>query len=300
MGTIHDNTPDYPIISWKVPVTAGTINVTYNLATFSADISAASLWGFATAVGGVAEADSLMGVLAAAVQDAMTDPAKHNVAAAVITGGYEWSTGTEIVLKGKLSASGFAPATDIVVEFNLAAHEPIFGTGTGGNYTLDSISGIGFSDFSLDGFWAPQSKSVYDDRDFENTSFTAASLSGNNLTTVQWGDEKVFRILQFPVVYAAYIFEYRRVLDVFSGPAQTDTADPNNLLQNLQAAVSASNTNFRLRVYQDDGEYRLAYMRDQNLMNSAKGFLEDISARGAMFSVTIPLRDLGADGTGAV
>jgi len=300
MGNIHENTPDYPIISWKVPITVGTIDVTYDGATETGTISAASLWGFATAVGGVAEADSLMGVLAATVQGVMTDPAKHNVAAAVITGGYEWSTGSEVVLKGKLTASGFAPATNIVVEFNLAAHEPIFGVSAGGNYTISSITSTGFSEFSLDGFWAPQSKSVYDDRDFENTSFTAASLSGNNLTTVQWGDEKVFRILQFPVVYAAYIFDYRRVLDVFSGPAQTDPDDPNNLLQNLQAAVSATNSNFRLRVYQDDGEYRLAYMRDQNLMNSAKGFLEDISARGAMFSVTIPLRDLGDDGTGAV
>ncbi len=299
MGNIHENTPEYPIISWKVPIALGTIDVTYNGSTFSGDLSAGSFWGFATAAT-AATSDSLMGHLAQAVEAVMTDPAKHNIAAATIVGSYEWSTGSEVVLKGRLKSSGFSPATDIVIEINLPELEPIFGLASGSDYTISSITALGFSDFSVDGFWAPQSKSVYDDRDFENTSFTAASLSGDNLTTVQWGDEKVFRILQFPVVYAAYIFKYRRVLDVFSGPAQTDVDDPNNLLQNLQAAVSGTNTNFRLRVYSDDGEYRVAYMRSQELMNSTKGFLEDISARGAMFSVTIPLRDLGDDGTGAV
>tara|TARA_B100000497_G_C7607228_1_gene364660 strand:+ start:191 stop:1081 length:891 start_codon:yes stop_codon:yes gene_type:complete len=296
MSYFDQTTPEYPIISWIESVPAMNIDVTYDGVTEQTSVPASSLWGFATDSSGVADADSLLGYLAEAVQDNLV--AEHGIALATVTGGYEWRTdGSEIVLKGKLTLSGFTPATNVVVE--LDTNHSIFGLEVSGDYTIPSVVS-GYSDFSAAGYWAPYNKTVYDDRTFENTSFSAETISGDNLSVVKWGDRKTFRILEFPTVYAAYVYEYRRELAVFSDPAGTNVDDPNNLLINLQTAASATNTNFKLRIYQDDGEYRLGYLFDQELMTSSTGFLEDISARGAMFKVTIPLRDLGDDNTGAV
>jgi hypothetical protein len=295
---MENNTPEFPIITWKAAVPANVVNVTYNSSTFTGTMAADDHWGYASAVGGDADVDSLMYVLAAVVQDVMTDAAKHNVAAAVITPAYEWTTSGDLILRGKLTASGFAMATSIVVTMATAT-EPTFGLAASGNYTISSVTSIGRSDWSLAGYWAPYNKTVWDDRDYENTSFSAQSLSGDSLSVVKWGDTKTYRILQFPTVYAAYVYAYRKELAVFADVARVDSADPNNLLENLQVAAAASNTNFKFRTYQDDGEYRLGYLVEQDLLNSMKGFVEDISARGAIFQVSIPFRDLGNDGTGA-
>ncbi len=300
MSYFSDTTPEFPVISWLYNIPdAFVVSVIYNAATFVSTFSAGNYWGFANDSSNVADADSLMGALATAVQEAMTNPAKHNVPAAVIEGGYEWSTGDTIALRGSLTASGFVMATDIRVVVSQTSMQPVFGS-DGTSPDFDIIAGVGYGDFNVAGFWAPYQKTVYDERGYRDTTYGSEGIDSNSTSVVRWGSQKINRLLEFPDVYAAYVYEYRRVLAVFSTPARTDPTDPNNLLQNLRDAAIDTGSNFTYRIYQDDGEYREGRIIESDRLQSLESFVDDVSARGARFKVSIPFRDLGTSVGGAI
>ncbi len=295
-----ETTPEFPVISWLHNIESDIlIEVTYDSATYSGTINSGYYWGFATDSSGDADNDSLMGVLAAAVEDVMTDAAKHNEPACVITGGYQWETGSVIALVGTMNLSGFTPATSIEVQIMTAGEASTFGSdGSNPDFNIGAIV-IGKGDFNVAGFWAPYQKTVYDEREYKDTVFGSEGLTTNTTSVVKWGSQRTNRLLEFPIVYASYIFQYRRELDGFSTPARTDKDDPNNLLQTLRDAALETSTDFTYRIYQDDGEYREGRLVQSRSLESLDSFLTDVSGRGAIWKVSIPFRDLNVSVGGA-
>ncbi len=300
MAYFSDTTPEFPVITWLYTIdSAFDVSVTYNAATFSGSFPAGSYWGFGTETSGDASSDSLMGQLASVVEDIMQDPAKHNVAAAQFDGGYAWSSGDVIALRGQIIGSGFVPATD--VEVTLTSNNSVFGSdGTSPDFDISSITFTGSGDWNVAGYWSPYQKTVYDERDYLDTVFGAEAIDSNSTSVVRWGSQKTNRMLEFPDVYAAYVYQYRRVLEVFSSAAKTNTSDPNNLLENLRNAAINTGSDFTYRIYQDDGEYREGRLIQGDKLASLDAFIEDVSARGARWRVSIPFRDLGTSTGGAI
>ena len=296
MAYFSETTPQYPVISWKHNIAADiTVSVEYNSVSFDGTLAAGDYWGFALDSAGDADADSLIGILASTVEDVLNDPAKHNLAV-TLSGHYAWTGGDPNSLIGRITVdAGTIAASN--VEVTLSSNKPDFGSdGVGVDFTISNISLNGSTDFSLAGYWAPYNASVLDDRDFQDTTFAVESVTGDSTSVVKWGTEKIKRILTFPVVYAAYVFAYRASEAGFASPAERNVLDPNNLLQGLKAAVAGTASDFTLRVYQDDGEYRSGRIVDSSKLKSLESYIKDISARGAMFEVTIPMTDLGDAG----
>ena len=296
MAYFSETTPEYPVISWKHNLAANiTVSVEYNSVSFDGVIAAGDYWGFTLDSSGDAEADSLMGILASTVEDVLNDPAKHNLAV-TLSGEYAWTGGDPNSLIGRINVdAGTIAASN--VEVTLSSNKADFGSdGVGVDLTISNISLRGSTDFSVAGYWAPYNASVLDDRDFQDTTFAVESISGNSTSVVKWGTQKIKRVLTFPVVYAAYVFAYRASESGFATPAQRNVLDPNNLLQNLKTAVAGTASDFTLRVYQDDGEYRSGRVIDADKLQSLESYISDISARGALYEVTIPLIDLGDAG----
>jgi hypothetical protein len=297
MAYFSSTTPDYPVITWEHNIAADiTVTVEYNSVSYNGTIAAGDYWGFAMNSSSEADADSLMGILASTVEDVLTDPAKHNLSV-TLSAEYDWSTTTPYVLIGRINVdSGTIPASN--VEITLSSNKADFGSNglSADDITISNISLNGSTDFSVAGFWAPYNKSVLDDRDYVDTTYSVESISGDSTSVVKWGTQKTKRVLTFPVVYAAYIFAYRAGDSGFADPADRNVLDPNNLLQNLKSAVAGTGSDFTLRIYQDEGEYRSGRVVDSDKLQSLESYIKDISARGAMYEVTIPMTDLGDAG----
>ena len=296
MAYFSETTPQYPVISWKHNIADDiTVSVEYNSVSFDGTLAAGDYWGFGMDGSGDATSDSLLGILAATIQGVLNDPAKHNLAV-TLSGEYVWTGGDPNSLIGRINVdAGTIAASN--VEVTLSSNKSDFGSdGVGVDLTISNISLSGSTDFSLAGYWAPYNASVLDDRDFQDTTFAVESISGDSTSVVKWGTQKIKRVLTFPVVYAAYVFAYRAGESGFASPAERNVLDPNNLLENLKTAVAGTATDFTLRVYQDDGEYRSGRVIDADKLQSLESYISDISARGAMYEVTIPLVDLGDAG----
>lgn len=296
MAYFSETTPQYPVISWKHNIAADiTVSVEYNSVSFDGTLAAGDYWGFGMDGSGDATSDSLLGILAATIQGVLNDPAKHNLAV-TLSGEYVWTGGDPNSLIGRINVdAGTIAASN--VEVTLSSNKSDFGSdGVGVDLTISNISLSGSTDFSLAGYWAPYNASVLDDRDFQDTTFAVESISGDSTSVVKWGTQKIKRVLTFPVVYAAYVFAYRAGESGFASPAERNVLDPNNLLENLKSAIAGTATDFTLRVYQDDGEYRSGRVVDSSKLRSLESYLKDISARGAMYEVTLPLTDLGDAG----
>jgi len=292
--------PEFPVITWLQDIPAAiTVNVLYNAKTEVGTVPIGQYWGFGTDLSGDASSDSLMGVIASTVQETFTNPLKHNVPGALIGAGYEWSSGTDITLNGFMSSSGFAPVSDI--EVSLLSSNEIWGSdGTSPDFDITTITNKGFSDFNIASFFSPYQKTWYDERDYTDTVYGARSISGDNTSIVRWGTQTTNRLIEFPNVYAAYVYAYRRQLAEFSTPAHTEIADPNNLLENMRNAAIDTGNNFTFRIYQDDGQYRQGRLIQGDRLNSLESYVSDVSARGARFKVSIPFIDLGTSTGGAI
>jgi hypothetical protein len=298
MSYLSTTTPDFPVISWLVTLPTIDVDVTADFGagplTFTRTIPAGTqLWGFNTDALGVDQPDSILGAVAAAAEDIIIND--FGVAGTVTCTRLWNNTGTVNYLAGRFDYAGPAPVGNIVISFPLAGTESFVGEPSGGVITISNLTGFGFNAFNCAGYFAPYNLTVLDNRNFENTVYSAESISGNRLEVVSWGNEKEGRVLTFPFVYAAYLYDYRRALAVFSDVALTDPDDPNNLLQRLrEAALSASN--FEFRVFQDNAEYSTSYITQQSRLENLNDYAEDVSGAGQLFSVTIPFRTISKTG----
>jgi len=307
MAYLDQTTPEFAVISWLVDLPATQIDVTADFgagpATFSTTIPAGQYWGFNTNVAGVdlsvpAGEETLMGALAAAVQFLLNDPGSFNIPAAVITPVRLWRETLGVRrLATRFDAFGvgglLAPGINITFP---AGNELFFGEKPGGSITINNLTFDGFNEINNAGYYAPYNLTILDTRNFNNTVYSAESISGNRTEVVSWGNEKEGRVLTFPFVYAAYVYDYRRSLPVFSNVALTDVDDPNNLLQRVREAAVGGGQNFIFRVFQDNAEYSESYLIQQDRLDNLDGYLEDVSGNGQLFSVSIPFRTINKVG----
>lgn len=289
-------TPEFPVLAWKHTIESDiTVAVEYNSVSYNGTLAAGDYWGFTTNTTNTASSDSLLGVLASTIEDVLNDPAKHNLSVA-LSGSHSWTGGSENSLIGSISVEAGSIAASNV-EVNLSSNASDFGSdGVGNDLTISNISLNGSTDFSLAGYWAPYDKAVRDDRDYQDSAYSVLNITGNSTSIVKWGDQRIRRVLTFPIVYAAYIFDYRASDSGFADPAERNVLDPNNLLQNFKTAVAGTSSDFTIRVFEDHGKYRSGRVVDTKALTSLESYISDISARGAMFEVTIPMVDLGDSG----
>ena len=301
MAYIDQTTPEFPVISWLVDLPATQVEVTADFGagplTFSRLIPAGSYWGFNTNAAGVdlilAPETTIMGALAAAIQDILV--VDFGLGAAVITPEREWRIGPPTTfLATKFVAAGVPGllAPGIQVSFP-GGGEEFFGVTVGASITINNLTLFGYNDYNNSGYFAPYNLTALDTRNFQNTVFAAESISGNRTEVVSWGNEKEDRVLTFPFVFAAYVYDYRRQLAVFSSVANTDPDDPNNLLQRVREAAVAGGQNFIFRVFQDNAEYSESYLITQGNLENLDTYLgEDVSGNGQLWSVSIPFRTI--------
>jgi hypothetical protein len=296
MAYLSTTTPEYPIITWQVTIPDISITVRIGIISDTITIPAGDYWGYAENTAGVALNTSLMGILADRVQECLRGGGDignfSGLSSIVIAGSYEWRLAGDVrYLAGKLQFLVDTPSSNIQV--TIPTNNSDFGSdGTAPDFSISTITTVGYSDFNLAGYWAPYNQTVYDERRSERQTFQTEAAYQNNIQTISWGPSKTRRLLQFPFVYAAYVYQYRRALSVFSEAAQTDTDDPNNLLDNL---FEAAGDGLQMRIYQDEGEYRLGTVVGPD-MNDLQTWLDDISGRGALWSVDILFVDQGSVG----
>jgi hypothetical protein len=307
MAYLDQTTPEFPVISWLVDLPATTIDVTADfgagVATFSDTIPAGQYWGFNTDATGLsldapAGEVSLMGALAAIVQAILQDPAKFNIPGALVAATRLWREAGGIrYLATEFNAAGVPGlvAPGITISFP-GGNEEFFGEKTGGTILINNLTLLGYNEINNAGYYSPYNLTVLDTRNYQNTVYAAESISGNRTAVVSWGNEKEGRVLTFPFVYAAYVFDYRRSLAVFSNVALTDVADPNNLLQRVREAAVAGGDNFIFRVFQDNAEYSESYLIQQDRLETLDAYTDDVSGNGQLFSVTIPFRTINKIG----
>lgn len=293
------STPSFPVISWSIDLD-GTDEITVAVSggsTYSGFIPAGTYYGYASSTGSDdAAADSLAGIVAATIQDIMQDPAKFNQATATCVALYLHSpTGTEITTR--YTRANFFPLAATITVTITAGTLTLQDLGFETSFQWTTLGGLSrTNNWNSIGYWAPGNITVYDERNQTMSSFVTESIFNNSISTVRWGSPKVRRNLVFPTVYAAMIYTYRRVDSGFADVAQVDVADPNNLLEYLFEAASEGLT---FRIYQEPAVYRTAVISDQGSINDMNSNLEDISARGSIWSVTCRFLDLGTT-TGAV
>jgi len=284
------DTPNYPVVSWQL-VLDGTdlVSVTIGGTTHSSVIPAGSYYGFATDASGVPTSDSLAYQVAAVIQDIIVND--FGVAAYTCTASYLFLAPgyprTRFV-RSHMSA----PATVVTITGGSISIKDL-GFNTTMEWDHDIFQTGISSDYSGAGFWAPNNLTVYDDRNRTVTSFVTEGIYTSSVSAVQWGSPKTRCLLTIPLTYAAFIYLYRRQDSGFSDVAQTDVDDPNNLLENLfeQASVGTE-----FRIYQSAGKYWTAYMTDSSKINDMNSNLEDVSGRGAIWSVTLSFLLLEASG----
>lgn len=311
------NAPRFPIITWQVDfsdddyevvitgadVSSGTctINLNSGLRTAGGTGSPinitltnrllAGLWGCIPGVADACAAESLSGWL----RDVINDPA--------VTGGlgdanalYTWPALTAAD-RGTPSTRWFrstALASAITVSFRKNTVLDLdFGKRFGFNSTSFSFLNIAFTNTTFNSccYWAPfPMYTTRDLRSYIDPVFITENADGSEIEAVRWGSRKRTRLLEYPTVFAADVYEYRRDTLGFATPAQRNIADPNNLLEEVWEAAALGKL---FRVYSDNLIYREAYMTDQAKVREIGASLEDISGREAMFQVNLMLRDLG-------
>jgi hypothetical protein len=308
--------PNFPIITWQVDfsdanyeivitgadVDSGTCTINLNSGLRTAGGTGAAinttltnqllggLWGCAPGVVNTCEPESLSGWL----RDVINDPAVMSAGGDVLAL-YTWPT-TTAANRGTPSTRWLrgAGADTITVSFyKNSALSTDLGKRFGFNSSSFNILYLTPTNTTFNSccYWAPYPMyTTRDLRSYVDPVFITENSDGSVVEAVRWGSRKRTRLLEYPTVFAADVYEYRRDTTGFATPAQRNIADPNNLLEDLWEAAALGKL---LRVYSNNEVYREAYMTDQAKVREMSTSLEDISAREAMFQVNLMLRDLG-------
>jgi len=251
-------------------------------------LSGSNLWGFsigAAAALGTCQPDSLAGWLRDEVNTVTTG--------SDLSANYEWPPGMP-ALRGTPSTVYSRPSgATITVEFRVGG---VANLAFAKDFGFDSTSitftagGARRTKFNSAGYFSPYPNFVA--RDFQSVIdpvFITENSTGTVIEVVRWGSKKTDRTIEFPTVYAADVYLYRRENAGFATPAERDVADPNNLLENLFTAAGEGSP---FRIYETDEDYNLANIVDQNMVRDMSKAVTDISGRGAMYEVAVKFRAL--------
>lgn len=288
------STPNFPIVTWQYDFTTSTnvvevsgTDITGSPATIN--LTSKNLWGFdydSIGAAGTCSSSSISGWLRDQINLLISSGANlvanwawpSTLPANQGTPSTRWTraTGNNITLTFKRNGSA---STELAAVF-------------GFNGSSETITTFGKNtDWNSAAYWSPYPQ--YTCRDMRNIIapvFISENSDGTIVEAVNWGAEKTDRILEYPTVYAADIWLYRRQNADFATPANRETGDPNNLLQNM---FSAGRFGAAMRIWENTSYYRNAFMTDQDKLRSMEKSLDDISARGAMYEVSLLFRDLG-------
>lgn len=305
MAYLDQTTPEFPITTWQVTTNDLQVDVTADfgagLQTFSQIFPAGDYWGYESQLAGppwLQQPTSLIGQLGSIIQSILQDPGGFNQAGALVETQMLWGTsGATTWLQGQFFVSGLVGlSSSIAVTLPLGSDATLFGvdpiTGILTLANLTPTTAAGTNVFNSAGYWAPYNLTVLDDRKFTREISQTLGLYSGTVDTLQWGEERLERLLTFPFVYVAYIYAYRRQLQVFSDVASTAISDPNNLLENL---IEAAALNLQMRIWQDNGQYRSGYVLSE-VLSDTDASLSDVSGRGALWSVSIPFIDINVNG----
>lgn len=284
-----NDTPNYPVITWPVTVSF-SVNITIDGVTTAHTIANSGGYAWAATTSLVAVAGSIPD----AVRDAVD--AHAGAVAALPTYTANASQGIPWLYRFSFTTASISTAPTIV--FASAADALSVGYDGGTTWTATSVSGTTpttvwrfTSTCNHVGYWAPYQLVVQDARDSQGRSFASESLSGA-VSVIDWGSVTQ-RDLTFPVCQAGQLLLYRAADTAFAGALGRNVADTNNVLENL---ITAARTNALLRVVAGTptvGAYREARIVSTDRLNRVLADCQDEAGAGRLWSVTLPLRDLG-------
>jgi len=321
------NTPDYPIITWKVPIPVDyEISITISgvtrrfvinqitLPTMSWESDAVTgdllLYGYDIRSSVVTSPlDTVARCLKLGFEKLLKSSTTPDVPNGLPDGGfgfsgwlgsinYQYLNSTSFGRLGRyLELSFFSNPTggsgSLTLNFG-----SLFDSAFGWDTQTQSFSGTGSlltsrSDINPAGTWIPDNRTFIEVRDSVAAAYSAvSSYNVNSYRTISWGLNKEQMILEFPFVYAAQIYPYRRTDTRFADP-YFDPNDPNDLYQSL---VEASRLGRPYRIWWNfisgipaTFDYEDFFIADQEFINSVNSSLEDVSDnRGKLYQVTIP------------
>ena len=284
-----NDTPYYPVITWPVTVSLN-VDITINAVTTTHAVTNSGGYGWGT--GSLLVASS--GTVADAVRDAL---AAHAGASGEIAA-YNTNASQGIPWLYRINFTTASISTAPTIVFATAADALSVGYDGGTTWTATSASGTTpttswrfTSTCNHVGYWAPYQLVVQDQRDSQGRAFASESLTGA-VSVINWGSV-TSRDLTFPVCQAAQLLLYRAADTAFAGALGRNVADTNNVLENL---IVAARTNALLRVVSGTptvGAYREARIVSPDRLNRVLADCQDEAGAGRLWSVTLPLRDLG-------
>lgn len=283
-------TPEFPVITWPTTIVDNevTISIVVNGGTpVLAPIPAGTYYGYESDATGKATTSSFAGAVAEAFNDA-TIP---GFPAAGLRADYSYNSSGRLVTtytRGGIIAN-------ITIDFVSGSTWTLDDLGVSGplTWTTNPLVNTVVNDFNSAGYWHPNQPTCYDERIQARKAFVTEGIYTPVVSVVQWGPTKVKRTLTLPTTYAAYIWLYRRTDSAFATPAQVSTSDPNNLLEYVYEEASDG---AEFRIYEDNAAYRTGYISSQEAVSNFDAWVEDVSARGAIWEVKIPFLDTGSVG----
>ena len=328
MATIA--TPEFPVITWQVEIPIDyEIGVTINSVTKRVIVNANNFTGLVNfsinpvtgnyllygydLPGLITFSDSVATLIKYAVEAVIRQPAAVQPGF-LPDGGFNLNTGFQgittyeyqrvlgvpsgtntilgVRLRLQIDTTGFPGTTTI--DFG-DLRTSVFGATSPTSFSFPSGSATAASKSIINsgGYWTPDNKTVYEDRNITASAYTSVStFNSNTYRTINWSNEKEQLALQIPYVYATQIWAYRRADERFNTGNLFREDDPNNLYQQL---ISAARVGRKFRIFwnydSDDDSYDVEefFISDPDTLGSVDNSLEDVSDnRGKLFSVTIP------------
>lgn len=284
-----NDTPSYPVIAWPVTVSFN-VDITINAVTTTHTVTNGG--GYGWAVG------SLLIAASGSVADAVRDALAAHAGASGEVAAYTTNASQGIPWLYQISFTTASISTAPTIVFASAADARSVGYDGGTTWTATSVSGVtpttGWrftSTCNHVGYWAPYQLVVQDARDSQGRAFASESLTGA-VSVIDWGSVTQ-RDLTFPVCQAGQLLLYRAADTAFAGALGRNVADTSNVLENL---ITAARANALLRVVSGTptpGAYREARVVSPDRLNRVLADCQDEAGAGRLWSVTLPLRDLG-------